>query len=364
MYFLCVADGGDANVIDDGLSPAEAKRVALLGDDECLDWLWRHRFSADGTTADCPQCVFRRRFHRIRSRRSYACDNCGHQLYPTAGTLFGRSSTPLVTWFRAADLMLHTGGTVTAREIQRRFQLEYRTALRVKSRLVTALADSVQSRMLNDGFAALFLPVNAGSHLDAVDPRTRAKMNRIRVATSKVFARRGFAYAHVADVAAESGVSSAFIHHHFRTKDALLRSAMLWNQEQGARRLRELMRRKRGVRSRLEGLVDLALPTSEAIRDEYLLWLDAWSRSRGGQRFDEDQMFSGWHETVVNVVRDGQAEGVFLPHRAPEDFADAFVSLADGLSFKVVQKYEEMPLTRAQELLWNFVEDELGLRST
>lgn len=122
------------------------------------------------------------------------------------------------------------------------------------------------------------------------------------------------------------------------------------------------MRSKRDVLGRLEGLVELALPTSEAIRNEYLLWLDAWARSRGHQRFDEDQVFSGWHEAVNEVVRQGIAEGAFSPRRSPEDFGDAFVALADGLSFKVVEKYEEMPLTHARDLLWHFVEDELGLQ--
>ncbi len=350
------------SVVQDGVPRPQATSVAMPGDDECLDWLWRYRLSADGTTADCPQCLCRRRFHRIRSRRSYACDQCGHQLYPTAGTLFGRSSTPLSVWFRVADLILQSGGDVTAREIQRRFQLEYRTALRVKSRLTTALADPGQSRMLGDAVALLLLPGATGSPADTVDPRTRARMNKIRAAACKVFAARGFAYTRVADVAAECDVSSAFIHYHFRTKDALLRSAMTWTQEQGARRLRELMRSERDVRGRLAGLVDLALPTSEAIRDEYLLWLDAWARSRGLQRFDEDQVFSGWHETVVDVVREGQAEGVVSLRRTADDFGDAFVALADGLSFKVVQKYEEMPLAHARDLLWHFVEDELGLR--
>ncbi len=331
-------------------------------DDECLDWLWRNRYSTDGTTAACPQCSCNRRFHRIRSRRSYACDHCGHQLYPTSGTLFGRSSTPLSVWLRVADLVLGSDDVVTAREIQRRFRLEYRTALRMKSRINDALADPRQARMLRDATTTLLSSGGTGSRAATIDPRTRARMNKIRAAACTVFARRGFAYAPVAEVAAECGVSSAVVHYYFRTKDALLRSAMMWTQEQGARRLRELMRSRRGVTGRLEGLIELALPTSDAIRDEYLLWLDAWARSRGDQRFDEDQAFSGWHEAVVDVVREGQAHGVFSPRHTPEDFGDVFVALADGLSFKVVQNYEEMPLPRARELLWNFAQDELGLK--
>jgi AcrR family transcriptional regulator/transposase-like protein len=346
-----------------GAGTGAAKPQTGPSDDECLDWLWRRRLSSDGTTASCPQCSRRRRFHRIRARRSFACDNCGHQLYPTAGTLFSRSSTPLPTWLRVADLLLESGGDVTAREIQRRFRLEYRTALRMKSRLTDALMDPEQAQMIGDAVAALLPSGRTASHGGRSGARARARMNRISAAACSVFAEKGFARARVADVAAACGESSAVIHYYFRSKDVLLQSAMMWTQEQGARRLRDLMRGSHAAVDRLEGLVDLALPTTEAIRNEYLLWLDAWSVSRGGQRFDEDQLFSGWHHAVVDVVRDGQASGVFSARRAPEDFGDVFVALADGLSFKVVQNYEEMPLARARELLWGFVRSELGLES-
>src|SRR5438067_1783618 len=68
-------------------------------DAACLDWLWRHRFSADGSHASCPKCDRERKFHRVKGRPSYSCDHCGHHIYPTAGTLFHKSSTSLRHWF-------------------------------------------------------------------------------------------------------------------------------------------------------------------------------------------------------------------------------------------------------------------------
>ena len=332
-------------------------------DDECLEWLWRRRYSVNGRDAECPQCERSRRFHRIRSRRSYACDHCGHQLFPTAGTPFGRSSTPLATWLEIACLFMTEADDVSAREIQRRFRLEYRTALRVKTRLREALADAQEASLITDAVNDLFRRGGARRRAARVDPRTRARVNKMRAAAARVFAQQGFAHARVADVAAECGTSGAVIRHHFGTKDELLHAAMLWTQEQGALRLRELMRRERDPRCRLEGLLEIALPTTDEIRDEYLLWLDAWARSRGGRRFDEDAIFSGWHETVVAVVREGEVAGVFRLSHSPEDFGDAFVAFVDGLSFKVVEHYEEMPLERAQHLLRQWVDDQLGLVS-
>ena len=318
-----------------------ATAVALSpSNDECLEWLWRRRYAANGHDAECPQCERSRRFHRIRSRRSYACDHCGHQLFPTAGTLFGHSSTPLATWIEIAHLLMTETEDVGAREIQRRFRLEYRTALRIKTRLRTALADTAEAALVTDAANDLFRRFRTRDKTTDVDPETRARIEKMRAAAARVFAHRGFEHARVADVAAECGLSSAFVRHHFGTKDELLLAAMVWTQEQGALRLRELARREREPLARLEGLLEIALPTTDEIRDEYLLWLDAWARSRGGRRFDEDAIFSGWHETVVALVREGETAGVFHSRHSPEDFGDAFVALADGLSFKVVEQYE------------------------
>lgn len=342
------------------VSPLDAF-VGLTGDDECLDWLWRRRYSADGRGARCPQCESWRRFHRIRSRRSYACDHCGRQIFPTAGTPFGGSSTPLSTWLEIAHLVLGAADDISAREIQRRFRLEYRTALRIKTRLREALADPQQAPLLTDAVAELFSPVEVRPRPTHVDPRTRARINKIRVAAARVFAQRGFAYTRIADVAAECGTTSAVVRNHFGTKDELLHAALLWTQERGASHLRALLRSEHDPRLRLEGLLEIALPTTDEIRDEYLLWLDAWARSRGGRRFDEDEIFSAWHEAVVEVVRQGEVAGVFELTCSAEDFGDAFVAFVDGLSFKVVEHYEEMPLHRAQELLGHWVDVQLGL---
>ena len=60
-----------------------------LDDDGCVEWLWRLVHSPDGASADCPRCLRRRRFHRVRKRRSYSCDHCGQHIHPVAGTVCG-----------------------------------------------------------------------------------------------------------------------------------------------------------------------------------------------------------------------------------------------------------------------------------
>ncbi len=82
---------------------AELAALAELGDeDACLDYLRDLAFPS-GTA--CPKCKRASRFHRVRGRSAYSCQYCGSHVYPTAGTIFRRSTTDLPTWFRAIQLV-------------------------------------------------------------------------------------------------------------------------------------------------------------------------------------------------------------------------------------------------------------------
>jgi transposase len=70
--------------------------------DACLDYL-KERFYANGTA--CPKCGKASRFHRIRGRSAYSCQYCAHHVYPTAGTIFHKSTTSLQLWFWAIYLV-------------------------------------------------------------------------------------------------------------------------------------------------------------------------------------------------------------------------------------------------------------------
>ncbi len=63
-----------------------------------------------------PQVREATRFHRVRGRSAYACQYCGYHVYPTAGTIFRRSTTSLRSWFRAMHIV-GSGPTRSPREI-------------------------------------------------------------------------------------------------------------------------------------------------------------------------------------------------------------------------------------------------------
>jgi transposase len=100
-------------------------------DRACLDWLWRQRYSDDGSHAHCSKCGQTRKFHRVKSRPSYSCDHCGLHIHPTAGTIFHRSATSLHLWFYAMYLMTSTRCALSAKHLERELGVTYKTAWRM-----------------------------------------------------------------------------------------------------------------------------------------------------------------------------------------------------------------------------------------
>ena len=106
--------------------------------DSCLDYL-KERFHQDGS--ECPGCGRQTKFHRIKSRAAYSCQFCGHQVYPTAGTIFHKSTTNLQMWFWAIFLMSSTRCGISAKQLEREIGVSYPTAHRMFKQIRTLLQD-------------------------------------------------------------------------------------------------------------------------------------------------------------------------------------------------------------------------------
>lgn len=118
-------------------------------DAACLEWLWRNRYSDDGSHARCPKCAKQRKFHRVKSRPSYSCDTCGHHIHPTAGTIMHRSATSLHLWFYAMYLMTSTRCAVSAKHLERELGVTYKTAWRMANLIRNVLMDQDDDEQLS-----------------------------------------------------------------------------------------------------------------------------------------------------------------------------------------------------------------------
>jgi transposase-like protein len=97
-------------------------------EDAALDWL---RYKLYPEKIYCPKCDKATKHHRITSRKVYGCDYCGHQISPTAGTLFHKSPTPLRIWLYVVFQMAQTRGGISAKQIERETGVTYKTAWRM-----------------------------------------------------------------------------------------------------------------------------------------------------------------------------------------------------------------------------------------
>ena len=111
-------------------------------DATCLHKIMDMRYG--GTAFTCPGCGVDSKFHRISKRRGYACQDCGHHIFPCVGTIFEKSRTSLTSWFFAMYLMTSTRHGVAAKEIERQIGCTYKTAWRMchEIRKLMAQADN------------------------------------------------------------------------------------------------------------------------------------------------------------------------------------------------------------------------------
>jgi transposase len=108
-------------------------------DDVCLETIKEQRFP--GGVAKCHKCGVDRKHYRVTGRTAYACDHCGNHIYPLAGTIFEKSTTPLRIWFQAMYLMGSTRCGISAKQIQRETGVTYKTAWRIFRQIRSLLSE-------------------------------------------------------------------------------------------------------------------------------------------------------------------------------------------------------------------------------
>ena len=108
-------------------------------DEACLKRIMVERYG--GTELDCPKCGVHGKFYRMTRERAYVCRHCKHQLHPTVGTIMERSRTLLHKWFYAMHLFSISRHGVSAKELQRRIGVTYKTAWRMAHEIRKYMAE-------------------------------------------------------------------------------------------------------------------------------------------------------------------------------------------------------------------------------
>lgn len=111
--------------------------------DACLHKLFTLRYK----NLVCPKCDGDKEFTRVSKKKSYQCPSCGFQVYPMAGTIFEKSTTPLTHWFYAIYLQTTTRNGVAAKELERQLSICYKTALRMAHQIKKLMANEKPEKL-------------------------------------------------------------------------------------------------------------------------------------------------------------------------------------------------------------------------
>jgi transposase-like protein len=97
----------------------------------------------------CPRCAHTKHYvvwHGVA--KTFQCQECRHQITLTSGTVFHSSKLPLTKWFQAMYMLTQSKNNVSALELSRLIGVCYRTAWRVKHKLLEVMARSEANRLL------------------------------------------------------------------------------------------------------------------------------------------------------------------------------------------------------------------------
>ncbi len=97
-------------------------------DEACLEELKKLRYP-DGVF--CSKCQLVTNHYKVTGRTAYACANCGNHIYPLAGTILDKTTTPLRLWYYAIYLMAQTRAGISAKQLERELGVTYKTAWRM-----------------------------------------------------------------------------------------------------------------------------------------------------------------------------------------------------------------------------------------
>jgi transposase-like protein len=97
----------------------------------------------------CPACGAREHSTFVADGRTYwQCAHCRAQTTLRSGTLFHSTKLPLTTWFTALYLVSQNKNNISALSLKRHLGVCYRTAWRIKHKLMEAMAERESGRRL------------------------------------------------------------------------------------------------------------------------------------------------------------------------------------------------------------------------
>jgi AcrR family transcriptional regulator len=183
----------------------------------------------------------------------------------------------------------------------------------------------------------------------------RSARERILDAAVLRIASDGIDAVRIARIAMDARVSTALVHYHFATREALLAEALEYSFETAG----DVRDAEGDPVTRLRAMIDQCLPLPGELERDWVLWVELWLRA---VRHPELRPTAAKLYARMNVwFRTAIEEGGFGDVDAGA-IADRTLALIDGFGLRALLGDPEMPLERARTEVWHALASDLGLR--
>jgi AcrR family transcriptional regulator len=194
-------------------------------------------------------------------------------------------------------------------------------------------------------------------------PRRRGARERILAAAVGQIAREGIDGVRIARIAMDAGVSTALVHYHFSTRESLLAEALEYSYAlAGDVRIDSDPPAGASRAQRLQAMIDQCLPTTPALREDWVLWVELWLRAirHPELRPVAEKLYARLRAWFAEEIQAGIAGGDFA-RCDPEDVADRTLALLDGYGVRTLIGDSAIPLERARWAVAASLARDLGL---
>jgi AcrR family transcriptional regulator len=179
---------------------------------------------------------------------------------------------------------------------------------------------------------------------------------RILAAAVRRIAVDGIDAVRIARIAMDAGVSTALVHYHFATREALLAEALEFSFAQAGDE------RTHGGHGRLREMIEQCLPLPGEQETQWVLWVELWLRA---VRVPELRPFAAeqyrrMRAWLTDAIEEGVQRGEFST-QDPGEVADRVLALIDGYGVRALLGDPAMPVERVREEIWAVLTRDLGL---
>jgi AcrR family transcriptional regulator len=198
--------------------------------------------------------------------------------------------------------------------------------------------------------------------VSSTERSTRAR-ERILAAAVRRIASEGIDGVRIARIAMDAGVSTALVHYHFASRDALLAEALDYSYAHAdASRTAGGELPGASHAERLERIIDQCLPSSPELRDDWVLWVELWLRAVRSEELRPfaAELYARMRAWLAREIAAGVRDGEFK-RCDPEDVADRTLALIDGFGVRTLVGDPMVPLERARRAIGSALARELGL---